>query len=415
MLLSERKMGRRSPSIDRFLPDLPNGVQTRRKMRKMVCFGAAVGLFLIFFVAVSNISSADEVTIHTGIMLDPLRNAKSFRVLLVGDTGGIPILETTWAQREVKRTMALIAAEKDVQMVLNMGDNIYFTGPTDEFDPRFETRFESVYDSESLQVPWLTIAGNHDHFGNVSAEVEYTKHSLKWYFPSLYYKRTVEFNGTRVDFLMIDTISLCGNTKDIQNAGFIEMLRNESHDPKGPLNETAAEQQWAWIEAQLNVSDAEYLIVSGHYPIHSMSSHGPTECLRQRLDPLLKRFNVNAYFAGHDHSLQHFVFNGNADHRIHYVVSGAASRADSSTKHIKEFSRDNLKFNYPEKSWISWSPVSQLGFRKGGIIYAEFGHETLVLDFFDKNGKKLYETSIPTRQMPLDTSKPSTANPFIEI
>lgn len=117
---------------------------------------------------------------------------------------------------------------------------------------------------------------------------------------------------------------------------------------------------------------AEYLIVSGHYPMHSMSSHGPTECLRQRLDPMLKRFNVNAYFSGHDHSLQvsfknnasridpvaetfsemwlnilqHFIFPGNENHQIHYVVSGAASRADASTKHVNEFSKDNLKFKW---------------------------------------------------------------------
>uniref|UniRef100_A0A8R1HRR5 Tartrate-resistant acid phosphatase type 5 n=1 Tax=Caenorhabditis japonica TaxID=281687 RepID=A0A8R1HRR5_CAEJA len=311
--------------------------------------------------------------------------------------------------------MAWIAEEKDVQMVLNMGDNIYFTGPTDEFDPRFETRFEAVYDSPSLQIPWLTIAGNHDHFGNVTAEVEYTKHSDKWYFPALFYKKTVEFNGTHIDFVMIDTIELCGNTKDIQNAGFVDMLRNESHDPKGPVNLTAAEEQWTWLERSLEESSAEYVIVSGHYPVHSMSSHGPTECLRQRLDPLLKRFNVNAYFSGHDHTLQHFVYDGKDDHKIHYVVSGAASRADSSTKHIKGFSTENLKFHYPDKSWISWSPVSQLGFRKGGLIYAEFGHETARLDFFDKSGKPVYTMEIPTRKLPADTSKPSTANPFIEI
>ncbi|EGT52591.1 hypothetical protein CAEBREN_25528 [Caenorhabditis brenneri] len=417
MLLLEEKVGKmsHSSSIERFLPDLPQKVKSRRKMRKLMCLSGIACVSVLFFIAVSNVSTPNDVPIQSINMLDPQRNEKSFRILLVGDTGGIPILETTWAQRGVKEMMATVAEEKDIQMVLNMGDNIYFTGPTDEFDPRFETRFEAVYDSPSLQVKWLTIAGNHDHFGNVTAEVEYTKHSRKWYFPSLYYKKTEEFNGTRIDFLMIDTISLCGNTKDIQNAGFIEMLRNESHDPRGPLNVTEAEEQWKWLETNLEESTAQYLIVSGHYPIHSMSSHGPTDCLRQRLDPLLKRFNVNAYFSGHDHSLQHFVFDGNADHKISYVVSGAASRADASTKHIKEFSRDNLKFNYPEKSWISWSPVSQLGFRKGGFIYAEFGPESARLDFLDKSGKQLYATYIPTRQIPTDTATRSTANPFIEI
>ncbi|KAF1770019.1 hypothetical protein GCK72_001836 [Caenorhabditis remanei] len=417
MLLLDGRTEKRpnsSSSLDRFIPDMPQKVKSRRKMRKLMCIsGICVTIF--FIIAVSSGDSPNNIPLWSADMRDPKRNEHSFRILLVGDTGGIPILETTRAQTKVKETMTSVANEKDIQMVLNMGDNIYFTGPTDEFDPRFESRFEAVYDSPSLQVKWLTIAGNHDHFGNVTAEIEYTKRSRKWYFPSLYYKESEEFNGTKIDFIMIDTISLCGNTKDIQNAGFIEMLRNESHDPRGPMNVTAAEKQWKWLETNLEESDAQYLIVSGHYPIHSMSSHGPTDCLRQRLDPLLKRFNVNAYFSGHDHSLQHFIFDGNDDHKIHYVVSGAASRADASDKHIKEFIKDNLKFNYPEKSWFSWSPVSQLGFLKGGFIYAEFGHESARLDFFDKKGKQLYAALIPIRQIPKDTATKSTVSPFIEI
>ncbi|CAB3408891.1 unnamed protein product [Caenorhabditis bovis] len=402
-----------------------HGIQRRRKMRKLMYGCVASCAFFVLLIAVSSwflirdldIQSSAEISIASGFALDPLRNAKSYRILLVGDTGGIPIMETTWAQESVKNAMGNVASQHDVQMVLNMGDNIYFTGPTNEFDERFETRFENVYTAPSLQVPWLTIAGNHDHFGNVTAEVEYTKHSFKWYFPSLYYKKTVEFNGTTIDFLMIDTIELCGNTKDIQNAGFFDMLRNESHDPRGPQNATAAELQWDWIEQNLNASSAQYLIVSGHYPIHSMSSHGPTECLRRRLDPMLKRFNVNAYFAGHDHTLQHFVFNGFGDHDIHYVVSGAASRTDASTKHKHMFSEMNLLFNYPPSSWIPWSPASQLGFRKGGFVYMEFDHEKAILDFFDKKGSKLYTTSIPIRK-PANSYRyddAETKSPFIEI
>lgn len=49
---------------------------------------------------------------------------------------------------------------------------------------------------------------------------------------------------------------------------------------------------------------ADYIFVSGHYPIYSVSSHGPTECLINRLDPLLRKHRVSAYIAGHDHTLQ---------------------------------------------------------------------------------------------------------------
>jgi len=49
---------------------------------------------------------------------------------------------------------------------------------------------------------------------------------------------------------------------------------------------------------------APYLIVSGHYPVYSVSSHGPTKCLVNDLLPLLHQYRATAYMCGHDHNLQ---------------------------------------------------------------------------------------------------------------
>lgn len=49
---------------------------------------------------------------------------------------------------------------------------------------------------------------------------------------------------------------------------------------------------------------APYLLVAGHYPVYSISEHGPTQCLIDRLKPLLYQYRASAYLCGHDHNLQ---------------------------------------------------------------------------------------------------------------
>ena len=67
-----------------------------------------------------------------------------------------------------------------------------------------------MYTGDSLQIPFYVVAGNHDHRGNVTAQVEYSKHSARWTMPNPYYTRSFAFdngNGgnTTLDLVMIDT------------------------------------------------------------------------------------------------------------------------------------------------------------------------------------------------------------------
>lgn len=55
----------------------------------------------------------------------------------------------------------------------------------------------------------------------------------------------------------------------------------------------------------IDLYSADYLIVTGHYPVYSAGSAGPSiPCLYNKLDPLLKKYKVQAYISGHDHDLQ---------------------------------------------------------------------------------------------------------------
>lgn len=64
-------------------------------------------------------------------------------------------------------------------------------------------------------------------------------------FPNYYYALQFPIPGGKtVDIIMIDTILLCGNTKHDW----------EGDQPHGPTNLKMAEDQWTWIELQLQAS-----------------------------------------------------------------------------------------------------------------------------------------------------------------
>jgi tartrate-resistant acid phosphatase type 5 len=62
-------------------------------------------------------------------------------------------------------------------------------------DKRFEETFENVFSSKSLMIPWYFCAGNHDHYGNASAEIAYSQKSSRWNFPNFYYSKNWTIPG----------------------------------------------------------------------------------------------------------------------------------------------------------------------------------------------------------------------------
>jgi tartrate-resistant acid phosphatase type 5 len=66
--------------------------------------------------------------------------------------------------------------------------------------------------------------------------------------------------------------------------------------------------QLKYIESQLRQAAIEqptWLIVVGHYPVYSAGDHGDSAELKTYLQPLLEKYNVDAYFCGHDHISEH--------------------------------------------------------------------------------------------------------------
>ncbi|XP_055954885.1 tartrate-resistant acid phosphatase type 5 [Patella vulgata] len=288
-------------------------------------------------------------------------NSQSLKFLVIGDWGGTDKFPyTTVGQVSTARQMEQLAEKEHPEFVLALGDNFYNDGVETVDDPRFQDTFENVYTSAAINIPWYLIAGNHDYYGNVSAQIAYTKVSKRWNFPHLYHSQSFNIPGTSdtIDILMIDTVLLC-----------------ETDDREQRDN------QWEWIERNLKNSNAKYLFTAGHHPIYSIGCHGGSRCLEDKLLPLLYKYTANGHFAGHDHCLQHLQ-TSKEDITLDFIVSGAANDIVSDTQYKEEVPENYLKFHFGDKD------------SKGGLCFIDANSDRLKISFVEANGDDLYQTTI---------------------
>ncbi|XP_006023490.1 tartrate-resistant acid phosphatase type 5 isoform X1 [Alligator sinensis] len=318
------------------------------------------------------------VTLAVALAVAPTTGARpGLRFLALGDWGGVsnPPYHTA---REVATAaeMGRTAAARGTDFVLALGDNFYYSGVRSVTDTRFQDTFESVFKAESLRkVPWYVVAGNHDHSGNVSAQIAYSKVSKRWNFPNYYYSKQFPvpgFNAT-LGLVLIDTVLLCGNTDDFEGA-----------EPEGPQDAGAARKQLGWLRRVLAASRDDYLLVAGHYPVWSVAEHGPTRCLLKHLQPLLLKYHVTGYLCGHDHNLQHLQDKAG----VGYVLSGAGNFMERSRSHARRVPPGYLHFFYGEPSSL------------GGFAYLEADGKELSVTYIEAGGKVLYKTAMPRRTHP---------------
>ncbi|XP_061485367.1 tartrate-resistant acid phosphatase type 5 isoform X2 [Rhineura floridana] len=304
-----------------------------------------------------------------------LHAGSSLRFIAVGDWGGVPNAPFYTAREaavanEMGRTVASLGAD----FILSLGDNFYYSGVNDVYDKRFQETFESVFQAPVLRkVPWYVLAGNHDHSGNVSAQIAYSKISKRWHFPKYYYKLRFKVPGSNstVAILMIDTVTICGNSDDFQ-----------SEKPLRPRDVGMARSQLSWLRKQMANSQDDYLLVAGHYPVWSVGKHGPTTCLIKQLQPLLLKYKATAYLCGHDHNLQYLQDKTG----LGYVLSGAGNFMDDSKQHLHEVPAGYLRFFYGHTS------------SQGGFAYIEINGKEMSITYIEGKGKSLYKTSLPRRR-----------------
>ena len=182
---------------------------------------------------------------------------------------------------------------------------------------------------------------------------------------------------------MIDTVLLCGNS------GYDWSFEQPRFE--GKYEAIFANMYFDWLEDHLSKianTSIPYIIVAGHFPVWSVSAHGPTQCLVNKLRPLLHKYQVSAYFCGHDHNLQHLT-DTYMDVTVEHILSGASNLNDNTTTHINDVPQDSLKF--------FWG-LPNIEVMHGGISVVQASMNNMTVTFVETNGKELHQTVIYPRK-----------------
>lgn len=246
------------------------------------------------------------------------RGEDSLHFCAFGDTGS-----GGEQQKVVAEGLAQFAAksahDKPVSFVVMLGDNFYEDGVKSVNDPQWTDKFENMYDSNRLGMPFFVVLGNHDwHKGLPDVEIDYARAhpASRWKMDAHYYKRQFWAGAMAtnepplLDLFAIDTEAFSDDVKTVLDY---------------PDKQLGAK-QLAWLEQQLQESHATWKIVVAHHPLYSNGAHAheaQLAKLKKILGPLFQKYKVDAFITGHDHDLER---NEIPDKATLFLISGTGGK-----------------------------------------------------------------------------------------
>jgi acid phosphatase len=168
-------------------------------------------------------------------------------------------------QTDVAAVMSRYYAQNPYALVILAGDNIYTNGEIGKIGAVFEQPYAALL---RQGVVFRACLGNHDiRTDNGDSQIRYAN----FHMPARYYT----FRANSVQFFALDT----------------------NHNANWGA-------QIAWLERELAQSDAPWKIVFGHHPLYSSGHYGNDHALIAALTPLFKKYGVQLYLNGHEHSYE---------------------------------------------------------------------------------------------------------------
>ena len=205
------------------------------------------------------------------------------------------------------------------QALLMLGDNWYEELPGGADSPRWKSGFEDMYPASAFPGPAYAVLGNHDYqmfpMSKVDAELEYARRGKsRWTMPSKWYSFDFPKKNPLIHFIALDSNMphpIAPNADGTPNRNFT-------------LTEEERAAQLRWLEAELaKPRSTPFTVVIAHHPIYTDGPHGDHPMLIRDWDPLLRKYRVHAYLAGHDHDLQHLEFEGHPT--THFLSGGGGA------------------------------------------------------------------------------------------
>ncbi|RAW00014.1 metallophosphoesterase [Pseudochryseolinea flava] len=263
-------------------------------------------------------------------------------------------------QKPVAAQMGKVAAEASVDFIVATGDNFYPLGVISEFDPHWKYSYEDIYTAFSLQWDWHPVLGNHDYGANPEAQVNYSKISRRWQMPARYYSKKFAIQGDTTQQILIAFIDTTPLIKSYYSGN-----GHHVHD-----QDSTAQKQWIEKTLADPSPNIKWKFVVGHHPMYTgggRTDSKDTKSIRRVLQPLLVKYSVDAYLAGHEHSLQHMQV-GDVDH----FVSGAAS----------------------ERTPVKMLPISKYSASEYGFMLFSILPDKALVQVIDHEGKIIYRTEL---------------------
>lgn len=225
-------------------------------------------------------------------------------LLMIGDWGP----DKDWKPQEaVARGMAAYAKEMTVkpEAMFLLGDNFYGSFKGGLKNPRWKSQFEDMYPAGVFPGPCYAMLGNHDYDDEpeikLKAELAYAAENpgTRWTLPAKWYRMEHPQVNSLMTVLVLDSnyknrvVSLTSEERQAQD----KWLREELAKPR----------------------TTPWLVVMGHHPLYTNGVHGDSKTLIAAWDKLFREHQVDFYFCGHDHDMQHMEFEG---HPTSFVLSG---------------------------------------------------------------------------------------------